>query len=649
MAKHFVGILLGVVGGLMVEGALRATEPLALDRGIGQQVANFTLNDSTGDPVPLYRFRGKCAVVLAFLGTDCPVSNVYVPRLVEFNKRYKDKGVVFLGVNANAHETVEQIAAHAKEYGIDFPVLKDPVNLVADLTLAERTCEVLVIDGQARLRYRGAIDDQYGQGTRKPAPTKNYLAAALDAVLAGKPVEIAATPVVGCLLDRVEVKAKPLIASNLPRVRPAPRVIVEALNEKEKDAAVTVGKVTYTGDVAAIMQNKCQSCHRPGQVGPFSLLSYDDARRHAAMIREVVDERRMPPWHADPRYGQFGNDRSLTARERAVLLAWVDQGAPLGDPADMPPPKTFPEGWTIGKPDRIFEIPEPYTVPAQGVLDYVEIHVPTHFTEDMWVQAAEAQPGDRAVVHHIILFIDDHKMERRRGEGHLCAFAPGDLPSVYPPGIAKKIPPGSDLVFQIHYAPNGKVRTDRSRLGLIFAKAPVAHEAHTHAVAQNLFIIPPGADNYPVKSSFTFARDSHLLSFMPHMHLRGKSFEYKATYPDGKSEILLSVPAYDFGWQSFYELSEPKAMPKGTRIECLAHYDNSSGNPANPDPTKAITWGKQTFDEMMIGYIAFYADSPNTAEAEPQKPAALKLASSAAQLFRALLGPNPTLVSPRAK
>jgi hypothetical protein len=514
-------------------------------------------------------------------------------------------------------------------------VLNDPVNLVADLTLAERTCEVLVIDGRARLRYRGAIDDQYGRGTRKPAPTKSYLAAALDAVLAGKPVETAATPVVGCLLDRVDVKARPRTASNLPRVRPAPRVIVEALNEK--DAAVTVAKVTYTGDVAAIMQDKCQSCHRPGQVGPFSLLSYDDARGHSGMIREVVDERRMPPWHADPRYGHFANDRSLTARERAVLLAWVDQGAPLGDPADMPPRKTFPQGWTIGKPDRIFEVPEPYTVPAQGVLDYVELRVPTHFTEDMWVQAAEAQPGDRSVVHHIVILTDDHKTGRRRGGGHLCAFAPGDVPSVYPPGVARKIPAGSDLVFQIHYTPNGKLRTDRSRVGLIFARAPVTHEAHTHAVAQNLFFIPPGADNHPVRSSFTFPRDAHLLSLLPHMHVRGKSFEYRATYPDGKSEILLSVPAYDFGWQSFYELTEAKAMPKGTRIDCLAHFDNSSGNPANPDPTKLVIRGDQTFDEMMIGYIAFYVDSPNTGEPEPPKPDLVKLASTAARLFRALI------------
>jgi hypothetical protein len=346
-------------------------------------------------------------------------------------------------------------------------------------------------------------------------------------------------------------------------------------------------------------------------VGPFPLEKYDDARGHAAMIREVVDDRRMPPWHADPRYGKFSNDRRLSPRERSTLLAWVDHGAPLGDPAALPAPRTFPEKWTIGTPDAVFEIPAPQVVAAQGTLDYVHVRVPTHFKEDRWIQAAEAQPGDRAVVHHIIVYVDDHGGRRRRGgEAHLCGFAPGDLPTVLPAGTAKKIPAGSDLIFQIHYTPNGTMRTDRSRVGFIYAKAPVEHQAYTHGIAQRRFLIPPGADNYPVASSFTFPRDAHLLSFMPHMHLRGKSFEYRATYPDGTSEVLLSVPAYDFGWQTAYALATPKAMPKGTRIDCQAHYDNSAGNPANPDPKRAVTWGDQTFEEMMIGYIDYTDDDP---------------------------------------
>jgi peroxiredoxin len=614
-----------VLAVLMAFGAAAAAADLPADRGIGQRVANFTLNDVTGQPVSLYGFRGKRAVVLAFLGTDCPVGNLYSPRLAELSQAYSDKGVVFLGINSNAHETVEEVARHAREHGINFPVLKDPVNLVADLVLAQRTCEVLVIDGRAVLRYRGAIDDQYGQGTRRDSASKHYLRDALDAVVAGKPVAVASTPVIGCLLDRLEPRPSEKSA-NGPRIRPAAPEIVAAREAEERAQPVKLGKVTYAADVAAILQDRCQSCHRPGQVGPFSLLSYDDARRHAAMIREVVDERRMPPWHADPRYGHFQNDRSLSPPERAALIAWVDQGAPLGDPTKLPAPRSFPEGWTIGTPDVEFELPEPYVVAAQGVLDYVHIRVPTHFKEDRWIQAAEARPGDRSVVHHILVYVDDHKKKQGwKEQGHLCGYAPGDLPSVYAPGTAKKVPAGADLIFQLHYTPSGTVRSDRSKVGLIFAKSPVKHEAHTRGIAQTRFVIPPGADDHPVRSSYTFPRDAHLLSFMPHMHLRGKSFQYEATFPDGRKELLLSVPAYDFGWQSAYILETPLAVPRGTRIDCLAHFDNSADNPANPDPSKAVSWGDQTFEEMMIGYIDYVEDGPlgaarDRAEASPPRP-----------------------------
>ena len=589
-----------------------SADELPADRAIGQRMPNFTLKDvTTGQPVSLYGYRGKRALVLVFTGTDCPVGDLYAPRLAELNQAYQDKGVVFLAVNSNARETVEEVARHAKEHGIGFPVLKDKDNLVADLALAERTCETIVLDGLATVRYRGAIDDQYGQGTRKDAPTHAYLRDALDALLAGKPVEARATAVAGCLIDRVETKPANR-ADNAPRVRPAAPEILAALKETEGADAVKVGPVTYAKDVAPIVQAKCQACHRPAQAGPFALLTYDDARRHAAMIREVVDDRRMPPWHADPRYGHFQHDRSLAPKDRATLLAWVDQGTPLGDPKDLPPAKTFPEGWAIGMPDAVFEIPENYAVPAQGTIDYVYMRVPTGFSEDKWVQAAEARPGDRSVVHHIIVYVDPHGKggPRQRQQGHLCGYAPGDMPSVYPLGAAKKIPAGSDLIFQIHYTPNGKPKVDRSKVGLIFAKAPVEHEAHTHGIAQQRFVIPPGADNHEVRSSFTVPRDVHLLSFMPHMHLRGKSFEYKVTVPDGKPETLLSVPAYDFGWQSYYILDKPLALPKGTKIDCTAHFDNSSRNPYNPDPEKAVAWGDQTYQEMMIGYIDFTDDEP---------------------------------------
>jgi peroxiredoxin len=610
----------------------RAADEAPIGRGVGRPIPNFSLPDVTSDrEVSLYGFRGKKAAVLVFTGIDCPISDLYMPRLVELARSYEDKGVVFLAINSNAQDTAEQVAAHARTFGVGFPVLKDAGNRVADLLLAERTCEALVLDGSARLRYRGAIDDQYGVGSaRKDRPVQDYLVKALDAVLAGREVDTTATSVVGCLIEKVEPAA---VAPPRPRIRPAAPEIVAAW--ADADEKVEVGQVTYAADVAPILQNKCQACHRPGQVGPFSLLSYDDARRRSAMLGEVVEDRRMPPWHADPRHGHFENDRSLSPQERATLLAWVEQGAPLGDTAVLPAPRRFPEGWTIGQPDVVFEIPEPYTVAAQGTLPYQRFRVSTHFHEDKWIQAAEARPGDRAVVHHIIVYVVDPQGDMRNlSRAHLCGYAPGDMPSIYPGGTAKKIPAGSDLVFEIHYTPNGKVRTDRSAVGLIFAREPVMRQARTIGIAQPKFAIPPGDDNYRVDSSFTFRDDARLLSFMPHMHLRGKDFNYTAHYPDGTTEVLLSVPAYDFGWQSYYRLAEPKPMPRGTRIDCVAHYDNSAGNLANPDPTKTVRWGEQTWEEMMIGYIDADFALPNGAA--PAAVTARKPTSSWQRVVRVL-------------
>lgn len=595
-------------------------------RLVGQRFRDFTLRDvATGKDVSLYGYRGKVAVVLAFLGTDCPVGDLYAPRLEEIAREFGPKGVQVLGINANAGETAEQAAAHARKFGLGFPVLEDEGNQVADRAQAERTCEVLVLDGVARIRYRGAIDDQYGFGTRKDAPSRHFLRDALTAVVRGRAVETEATPVVGCLLDRVDPKpTRDPNAPAPPRVRPAAAEIVEGSAKRGQVETSEVGPVTFAADVAPIMQRKCQSCHRPGEVGPFSLISYDDARRHAAMIGEVVDNRRMPPWHADPRHGVFSNDRSLSPRERATILAWIEQGKPLGDPSKLPPPRSFPDGWTIGTPDVVFTLPEPIAVPAQGKVDYMYVRVPTGFKEDVWVQAAEARPGNRLVVHHIIAYLDDHKSSGggrfgERADSHLCGYAPGDMPTAYSEGTAKLIPAGADLVFQLHYTPNGKATTDQSKLGLIFAKGPVKRRAHTLGIAQPRFTIPAGAPNHEVRSTFTFPDDARLLSFMPHMHLRGKDFRYETTYPDGRSEVLLSVPAYDFGWQSYYVLAEPKAMPKGTRIDCTAHFDNSADNPSNPDPTSPVRWGDQTDEEMMIGYIDYVDDAPPVVSVAPSR------------------------------
>jgi hypothetical protein len=421
------------------------------------------------------------------------------------------------------------------------------------------------------------------------------------------------------------VPAKRVLGSR-PRVRPVPDRIVSEFAANESQVAV--GPVTYASDVATILRDRCQSCHRPGQVAPLSLLTYDQARRWAGPIREAVESRRMPPWHADPRIGHFLNDRSLSPRERATLLAWIDQETPLGDPKELPPQKSFPKGWTIGKPDLVLTMAKPYEVVAEGVLSYQRFRVATGFTEDHWIQAAEAQPGNRAVVHHICVFLTDDRPKGDRLSDEyreLVCYAPGDLPSIFPPGSAKHLPAGATLDIEVHYTPIGTVQSDQSSVGLIFARGPITRRAFTKGISQKDFTIPPGAANHEVRSSYLFANDSRLLSLMPHMHLRGKDFRYTATYPDGRTEVLLSVPAYDFGWQSVYRLVEPKPMPAGTRIDCLAHFDNSAANPANPDPSIAVRWGEQTFDEMMIGFIDFDEDaslSLNPVATRPQSPRA---------------------------
>jgi Copper type II ascorbate-dependent monooxygenase, C-terminal domain len=328
----------------------------------------------------------------------------------------------------------------------------------------------------------------------------------------------------------------------------------------------------------------------------------------------------MPPWHADPRYGRFSNDRSLSERERSTLLAWVDQGRAAGDLSTAPKPPELPQGWSIGTPDLVFELPETFKVPAEGTVPIIHYRIPSNLEEDIWIQAAEARPSDRAVVHHIFVYTEKYvsNFTRQKEKTFLAAYLPGDVLSVYPPGVGKKIPAGADLVFEVHYAPIGTIRYDRSSIGIIISKAPSRHLAITRGIAAHGLRIPPGASDHVERAEWTVPQDIHILSFSPHMHLRGKSFLYKAHYPGGETEVVLSVPNYDFAWQSVYRLVEPKALPRGTKIYCEAHYDNSSRNNANPDPARTVTWGEQTQDEMMMGYLDYYVDTPIAADSAKQ-------------------------------
>lgn len=380
--------------------------------------------------------------------------------------------------------------------------------------------------------------------------------------------------------------------------------------------------VTYAKEVSRILYKNCAECHRPGGIGPFSLLTYRQAKGWSKMIKEVVTEGRMPPWHADPAIGKFRNDRRLGQEDIAALVSWVDGGMPLGDETQLPEPPEFDENWRIGHPDVVFEMPREVTINPTGVVPYMEIEVPTNFTEDKWIKAMEAKPGNSKVVHHIIIFnrapqftAGEREDFQRIGRGFLVGFAPGVIPEELPDGYAVKIPAGSTLIFQMHYTPTGKTEVDRSAFGIKFADGPPTHEVVTATTVNFEFTIPPNDPNYRVEAESVVPADVLLLAMTPHMHYRGKSFEYIVHYPDGKSETLLRVPRYDFNWQTTYKLTEPARLPKGTRIQCVAHFDNSANNPYNPDPNKAVKWGDQTWEEMMIGWMSMaWCDSNPAAQ-----------------------------------
>jgi thiol-disulfide isomerase/thioredoxin len=536
-------------------------EPARAGANIGDKVAF--------DPA-VRRSLGKQATVLVFLGTGCPVSNAYIPHLNEFAKKYEPQGVRFIGVNANAQDSAADVVKHAKDYAIGFPVLKDDAQRLADALGAQRVPEAVVIDAQQKIRYRGRIDDRYGVTSRKDKATREDLAVALTEVLAGKPVSVARTEVSGCLIGRGESQ------STQP--------------------------ITFTSQVARIIQQKCQSCHRTDGVAPFALGNYNETKAWAKTIKEVIVERRMPPWHADPRHGKFANDRSLTQAQIDTLVAWIDGGTSKGDDKDLPPPIDFPKGkWTIGTPDVVMAIPKEFTVSAQGVLPYQDFVVETNFKEDRWVERAQVLPGSKAV-HHAVVFLQGP------GDQWLCTYVPGDSPLILPEGTAKKIPAGAKLRFNLHYTPTGKVEHDRTELGLIFAKQPPKQEIRYHLLDKKDIRIPAGAANHREEKDFPIPQDMRVLSFFPHMHTRGKSWECRILSSDNRTETVLSVPRYDFNWQHTYRNAEPLLIPAGSRIRCIAHYNNSKENPANPDPTKTVQWGPQTWDEMMVCGLEYVVD-----------------------------------------
>lgn len=369
---------------------------------------------------------------------------------------------------------------------------------------------------------------------------------------------------------------------------------------------------SFYRDILPLLQARCQECHRPGEVAPMPLLTYAQVRPWAKSIRSAVLTKTMPPWFADPCCGKFANDRSLTASERDTFARWVDAGAPEGDAKQAPPPRVWARGWNLpSTPDAVFQMPQPFAVPAKEAVDYQYSIVPTGFTQDRWVTASEFKPSTPAVVHHAVVYIREPGQTWTRGPTKadiLTVYTPGATADVLPNGMAKLVKVGSDLVFEIHYTPNGKPATDQSRIGLIFAKSPPQKRVLTLQLASTTFQIPPGDPNHRVSVFGTLPNDALLLSFLPHMHLRGKAFEYSITPPGGVPQTLLRVPHYDFYWQLSYKLAEPLPLKKGTRLEAVAWFDNSANNPRNPDPTVGVSYGLQSWEEMLVGFFDVAVD-----------------------------------------
>ncbi len=541
---------------------------------VGKRVAHLALRDVLGAPRSLDDWKEKKAIVVVFLCAECPLARQYGPKLGEMAAKYADKQVQFVGIDSNHQDTLAAIEHYQRVHKINFPILRDPGNKLADELGALRTPEVFLLDQAHVVRYWGRIDDQFGIGYARNKPVNHHLEDALDAILAGKSVNVAAVDSVGCRIGRVSRQPK--------------------------------GDVTYSKQIAPILQARCVSCHQTGEIAPFSLTSYTDASGWADTIREVVESRRMPPWLANPKFGKFSNDCRLSDDETRLLCTWIDNGTPEGDASHEPPKAEFASGWRIPKPDLIVRMPKPFTVKAQGIVQYQYFSIDPGFKHDVWIRAAEGHAGNRAVVHHMVLFFVPPEQKGPRPEDPLFrtigSFAPGTPAMIPPEGVSRRVPAGSKLVFQMHYTPNGSEQVDQSEVGLVFDDAKsVRKELKMGAIVNFQFMIPPGVSDYRLKADDDFGEDTLIYAMLPHMHFRGKAFRFTAVYADGKKEVLLDVPRYDFNWQNVYWLAEPKRMPAGSRLLCEAAFDNSADNLANPDPKKPVHWGDQTWDEMMVG------------------------------------------------
>lgn len=594
---------------------------------LGEKIPNLIFHGDKGKEFALHDWKDKEAIVIVFFSFECPVSNSYCQPLVDMQKEYEKNGVAFLGLTVNDDDSAAQVAKYARDFNLTFPVYRDRSLAAANALAADFTPECFVLDGDFRLVYRGRIDNSYSERLKKHQKvTKHDLRQVIGEMLSGRPIGEPATQAIGC-----------------PLVRDEPKI-------------ATTGKVTYYKDVLPILQKHCQACHRPGEVGPFSLLTYKQAVNWAPDIKTYTQSGAMPPWKPSAGVAMHG-ERRLTGAEIKTLAEWADRGTPAGDIKDSPPPRVFTDGWQLGAPDLILSPTDEFVLGPTGRDHFRCFVMPTNLPEDVYVAAVELRPGNPRIVHHLLLFIDTTGQARKlelaekdkkpappdplhpqpleaaqwdKGPGYsvpmgvgfipqgaLSGWSPGITPRFLPDGTGFYLPKKSDVVMQIHYHRDGRVGRDKTQVGLYFAKKPVERPYVGGAIAGGqgngllrvFFSIPAGADAFKLAGHAYAQRDFTLYSISPHMHMLGKDISVSMKSPDGHTKKLLAIDQWDYNWQEIYFLKEPIQVKAGSTFHIEATYDNSAKNPLNPfTPPQRVTFGEQTFNEMCFVFLGGTAD-----------------------------------------
>jgi peroxiredoxin/mono/diheme cytochrome c family protein len=593
------------VSGLAIGAKPQPQEPKEPITAVAvKRAAPIAWADLTGKAYSETDFAKQKATVFIFTSTQCPIAGKYGSRLNTIGKEYAAKGVAFFLVNANGTDTPAAFTKWAKERGLNFPLVKDKGTALADRLDASATPSCVVVDANGITQYLGRIDDS-------PEPQKvsrRDLDLALDDVLAGRSVKVARTRPFGCSIFR----------------------------DTAPVSAAKASSVTYAKDIAPILEENCVTCHRTGDVGPFPLDSYEQAKIWSAAIKDYTARRIMPPWKATPGHGDFHDARWLTDAQLERIATWADGGATKGDLKQLPPKpvRHAAGGWALGKPDMVLKAVRPYRLEAEGKDVYRNFTMPMEFTEDTYISAFDFKPSNRAIVHHVIAYIDktgatcaarDNKetepgwsvsgggsgiKDDDWGDG----WAPGMTPRPLAPGIAVKVPKGAKLVLQVHYHKTGKPEVDQTELAIYKAKGSVKEVLQTFAIGNPFFALKPGVAGQEVKSSFVLPYNVTLRQILPHMHMLGTSMKVTATLPDGTVKPLIWIQNWDFNWQYNYRYKEPLALPKGTRLNLVATYDNTASNPNQPShPPQLVRFGEQTTDEMCFAFLGVTIDGNKTA------------------------------------